>query len=281
MKVHLPSKPQRKPRGTEGQSTHWSPTRAILICQGHRQLRKHYCNALGSGGAEAQAQGISKRVEEARQGPAPPSGPGDSQSAVCIPGPKCAGGISPSLQTFCVVCNTGAPHSRTGWTCRAHSAQVKTLCTMCKAYTPRPKAGRAGESAPAGWNSSGAVCKAHTSCGGAAGPRVSPCRYRPPLSVYTACIPHSSTSGPGIGRALSPHGSVCCGHGHNKYSHSSSLGDTCGLPCQGKIGQPGRSWESRPGVPALVFGVVGHHLPTQRPGPVVGRWHPPRQWLHW
>lgn len=77
MKVHLPSKPQRKPRGTEGQSTHWSLTRVILMCQGQRQLRKHYCNALGSVG-EAQAQGISKGVQKARQGPAPPSGPGDS-----------------------------------------------------------------------------------------------------------------------------------------------------------------------------------------------------------
>jgi hypothetical protein len=96
MKVHLPSMPQRKPRGTEGQSTCWSLTRAILMCQGQRQLRKHYCNALGSGG-QAQAQGISKRVEEARQGPAPPSGPRDSQLAVCIPGPKCARGTSSSL----------------------------------------------------------------------------------------------------------------------------------------------------------------------------------------
>lgn len=50
---------------------------------------------------------------------------------------------------LCVVCNTCAPHSRIGWTCRAHSTQVKTLCTICKAYTPCRKAGRAEESAPA------------------------------------------------------------------------------------------------------------------------------------
>lgn len=50
LKVHLPSKLQRKPGGTEGQSTHGSLTRAILMCQGQRLLRKHYCNALGSGG---------------------------------------------------------------------------------------------------------------------------------------------------------------------------------------------------------------------------------------
>lgn len=49
MKVHLPSKPQRKPRGTEDQSTHRSLTRAILTCQGQRQLRKHYCSRVRGG----------------------------------------------------------------------------------------------------------------------------------------------------------------------------------------------------------------------------------------
>lgn len=147
----------------------------------------------------------------------------------------------------------------------------------------RPHPGRAQGSAPAGvaffWY---CVQSPHTSfAAGPLGPRVSPCRCRPPLAVYTACTPRSSTSVPGIGRAWSPPGSVCCGRGRNRYSHSSSHGGTCGLQCQGKSGQLGRSWESRPGAPALVFGAVGHHLRSQRPGPSVGRWHQPRRWLHW
>lgn len=185
-------------------------------------------------------------------------------------------GASPSLQTFCVVCDTCAPRSRIGWPCRAHSLQVKILCTVCSDYSPCRKAGRGQGQLLRVENSSGAVYKAHAPRGRATGPEVSPCRCRLPPSVYTACTPRSSTSAPGIGRASLPHGSGCCGHGHNRYSRSSSHGGTCGLQCQGKSGQPGRSWVSRPGGPAPAFGAVGHHLLTQRPGPVVGRWRRPR-----
>ena len=107
----------------------------------------------------------------------------------------------------------------------------------------------------------------------------SPCRCRPPPAECTVCTPHSSTSAPGTGRAVSPPGSVCYGHARSRCSHSSSRGGTCGPQCLERSGQPGRNWVSRPSAPALVYGAVGHHL-CSKPGPWAERWHPPHQQPH-
>lgn len=111
-------------------------------------------------------------------------------------------------------------------------------------------------------------------------PSTSPCRYRPPHAACTAYTPHSSTNALGTGTAVSPPGSVCCGHAHSRCSRSSSHGDTCGQRCPGRSGQQGRSWASRPGARAPACGAEGHH-PCPWPGPLAVRWRQPRRQPHW
>lgn len=109
-----------------------------------------------------------------------------------------------------------------------------------------------------------------------------PCKYKLPLFVCTACTQHSSTSAPGIGMAASTHGSVCYGHAHSRWRRSSCPCGTSVLLSLPSTCWPGRSWAS-PQCAAgqrcvrkarlgceLVCGAAHPHL-------LPGWWH----WLPW
>lgn len=76
------------------------------------------------------------------------------------------------------------------------------------------------------------------------GEQVSLYTCTPPLSVCTVYIPHSSTSGPDTGKALSPPCSEYYVPDRSKCSHSFCLCNTSSPPCQEKTCSSDRSSES-------------------------------------
>lgn len=100
---------------------------------------------LSGRGSKLGAQGISERVEEARQGPAPPSGPLRRETANQLStyqGPSVLGAPLLPCRPSVLFVTPAPPTQQDGWTCRAHSMQVKTPCTMCDARIPAEPRGQ-------------------------------------------------------------------------------------------------------------------------------------------